>query len=60
MLTGSHHMQACWTPGDFGNQQFIFPFIYLFEDQRWVPREELGALEFPPADAELIRLLGQL
>src|SRR6185503_13479320 len=25
MLTGSHHMQACWVAGEFGNQQFIFP-----------------------------------
>jgi 8-oxo-dGTP diphosphatase len=24
---------------------------------RWVPRADLAALEFPPADAELIRLL---
>jgi hypothetical protein len=24
---------------------------------RWTPREELNALEFPAADAELIRLL---
>jgi len=41
MLTGSHHMQAYWVPGDFGNQQFSFPFTYLFEDQRWVPRDEV-------------------
>ena len=33
-------MQACWVAGDYGNQQFIFPFIYLFEDQRWVSRED--------------------
>jgi hypothetical protein len=26
---------------------------------RWVPRDELAALEFPPADAELIRLLAR-
>jgi predicted CXXCH cytochrome family protein len=49
MLTGSHHMQACWMAGEFGNQQFIFPFIYLFEDQRWVPREEAF---LKPPDAE--------
>jgi 8-oxo-dGTP diphosphatase len=24
---------------------------------QWVPREELGSLQFPPADAELIRVL---
>lgn len=27
------------------------------QEMRWVSREELGALQFPPADAELIRLL---
>jgi 8-oxo-dGTP diphosphatase len=27
------------------------------QDMRWVPRAELAALEFPAADAELIRLL---
>ncbi len=29
------------------------------QEMRWVPRGELAALEFPPADAELIRLLGR-
>ena len=29
----------------------------LGQQMRWVPREGLAALEFPPADAELIRLL---
>jgi mutator protein MutT len=29
------------------------------QDMRWVPRDELAALEFPPADAELIRLLAR-
>jgi 8-oxo-dGTP diphosphatase len=29
----------------------------LGQEMRWVPREELATLEFPPADAELIRLL---
>jgi 8-oxo-dGTP diphosphatase len=27
------------------------------QEMRWVSREELATLEFPPADAELIRLL---
>jgi 8-oxo-dGTP diphosphatase len=29
------------------------------QEMRWVPRGELAALEFPPADAELIRLLAR-
>lgn len=41
MLTGSHHMQAYWVAGDFGNMQFSLPFTYLFEDERWVPRNDV-------------------
>ena len=35
------------------------PSAQLGQDLRWVRREELSALEFPPADAELIRILTQ-
>src|SRR5213594_1266466 len=41
MLTGSHHMQAHWVASEFGNMQFSFPFTYLFEEQRWVPRNDV-------------------
>jgi len=34
------------------------PVPLLGQEMRWVPREELSLLEFPPADAELIRVLG--
>jgi 8-oxo-dGTP diphosphatase len=33
------------------------PSPLLGQEMRWVAREELADLEFPPADAELIRLL---
>lgn len=33
------------------------PRPLLGQEMRWVRREELGALEFPPADEELIRVL---
>ena len=33
------------------------PRPQLGQEMRWVGREELAALEFPPADAELIRIL---
>ncbi len=46
MTTGSHHMQAYWVAGEFGNQQFSFPFTYLFEEERWVPRNDVFML--PP------------
>jgi hypothetical protein len=41
MLTGSHHMQAYWVASEHGNKQFSFPFTYLFEDERWVPRNDV-------------------
>jgi len=33
------------------------PSPVLGQQMQWVEKEELGQLEFPPADAELIRLL---
>ena len=33
------------------------PRPQLGQEMRWVTRQELAALEFPPADAELIRTL---
>ena len=33
------------------------PTPLLGQEMRWVPRAELSALDFPPADADLIRLL---
>ena len=35
------------------------PRPQLGQEMRWVRREELAALEFPPADAELIAMLRQ-
>ena len=35
------------------------PQPVLGQEMQWVRREDLGALEFPPADAELIRILRQ-
>lgn len=35
------------------------PRPLLGQQMRWVPRDELRDLEFPPADADLIRLLVQ-
>ena len=35
------------------------PRPQLGQEMRWVRREELAALEFPPADAELILMLRQ-
>lgn len=38
MTTGSHHMQAYWTPTQEGRLLGQVPFVYLFEEQRWIPR----------------------
>jgi 8-oxo-dGTP diphosphatase len=36
------------------------PTLQVGQELRWASRHELGVLEFPPADAELIRLLTQV
>jgi 8-oxo-dGTP diphosphatase len=33
------------------------PAPQIGQEMRWVPRDDLAALAFPPADAELIRML---
>jgi len=38
LVTGSHHMQVFWLPGDEGNMQIGFPFTWLIPERRWVPR----------------------
>jgi len=43
------HFLACQLTGE--------PRPLLGQEMRWVAREELAALEFPPADAELIAIL---
>jgi predicted CXXCH cytochrome family protein len=41
MLTGSHHFQVYWVSSRrYGNVQFAFPFAWLIDDQRWVPRKD--------------------
>ncbi|HTK29164.1 MAG TPA: 8-oxo-dGTP diphosphatase MutT [Vicinamibacterales bacterium] len=43
------HFLACEVAGE--------PAAQLGQEVRWVPRADLGSLEFPPADAELIAML---
>jgi mutator protein MutT len=43
------HFFACELLGD--------PRPQLSQEMRWVPRDELAALEFPEADAELVEML---
>jgi mutator protein MutT len=44
------HFFRCELGGD--------PRPLLDQEMRWVRREDLASLEFPPADVELIRILG--
>ena len=39
MTTGSHHMQTYWVTSGFGREVYNLPFVYLFEQDRWLPRE---------------------
>ena len=41
MTTGSHHMQTYWVPSRFGREVYNLPFVFLYEQQRWIPREEV-------------------
>src|SRR4030095_13179264 len=45
MLTGSHFMQAYWVASQHGNMQFSLPFTYVFELQRWVPRNDVFLID---------------
>ena len=38
MLTGSHHQQAFWYPSGNSRVVWILPFMYLIDEQRWIPR----------------------
>ena len=40
LLTGSHHIQAYWVAGPAGNMLNDLPFVYLLEDQRWIPSRD--------------------
>ena len=41
MTTGSHHMQTYWVSTGEGNEVWNLPFVHLFEQDRWVPREDV-------------------
>lgn len=41
MTTGSHHYQTYWVRGTDDRRQLNFPFVYLRDDQRWAPREDV-------------------
>jgi predicted CXXCH cytochrome family protein len=41
LVTGSHHFQAFWVASShYPNVQFSFPFAWLLDEKRWVPRKD--------------------
>jgi hypothetical protein len=54
MTTGSHHYQAYWLQGERGNELLQFPFVYHFESQRFIPRQD-AFLDPPDAPQPSIR-----
>ncbi|MEY4673325.1 MAG: hypothetical protein RL148_1109 [Planctomycetota bacterium] len=46
MTTGSHRMQLVWYETGYGRVTGILPFVWLVDEQRWVPRS--SAFVMPP------------
>lgn len=40
MTTGSHHQQVYWVAGAKARQLDYFPFLWLIDEKRWIPRRE--------------------
>ncbi|MBT6157720.1 MAG: hypothetical protein HOK71_09275 [Planctomycetaceae bacterium] len=40
MTTGSHHYQAYWIKGRYGNELRQIPFVYHIATKQWIPRED--------------------
>ena len=60
ILTTTHAYPARSTELHFFRCELLGePRPQLGQEMRWVARHELDSLEFPPADAELIRILRQ-
>ena len=40
LTTGSHHMQTYWVASERDGRLFNFPWLWLIEEERWIPRED--------------------
>jgi len=49
LATGSHHEQGYWVTGRRPGELRLFPFIWLINEQRWIPRRD--AFLQPPGSA---------
>lgn len=45
MTTGSHHMQAYWYATGVNRQLGMLPFVYVFEEQQWIPEHASFLIE---------------
>ncbi|MFP6604878.1 MAG: multiheme c-type cytochrome [Pirellulaceae bacterium] len=55
MSTGSHHMQLYWYSTGQTRLLGMLPFVYLIEDQRWIPRDAAFLGLSGPSSDELQR-----
>lgn len=46
LVTGSHHMQVYWYPTGEARRLGQFPFVYLLEEEKWIPT--VASLLQPP------------
>lgn len=56
LVTGSHHMQTYWVSNGEGRSLSLFPWAWLSDDQRWIPRT---ALFLQPPGLEAIGAMGE-
>ncbi len=54
LSTGSHHYQGYWMDGRRQGELRMFPFVYLFETARWLPRRDVF-LQPPDAPDAAVR-----
>lgn len=40
LTTGSHHMQTYWVASERDGRLFNFPWLWMIDEQRWIPRED--------------------
>jgi len=54
LSTGSHHYQGYWLAGRREGELRMFPFVYVFETARWLPRRDVF-LQPPDAPDAVVR-----
>jgi predicted CXXCH cytochrome family protein len=54
LSTGSHHYQGYWVAGAREGELRMFPFVYVFETARWLPRRDVF-LQPPDALGNAVR-----